>query len=403
MKYGLYGIFGVYNFGCEAIVRGTVKFLEDLDSEAEIFYFSHNYDYDNKVLKDLNLTIIDIKENRLSFFKRCINKICRIFNIEFLYSSVDYRLIVNKCDYMVSIGGDIYTIPKVLRDKSRYTYINNLVEIGKKVLRSNKQILIYGASIGPFGNYDKAVKYYYKNLSKYKLILCREYRTLEYLKSIGINNCYFLPDPAFNAKSIEKSDKKEKKYIGINLSPISIKELYGKISNENIQLFSKIINKIYEEYKIKILLVPHVISQSVDDDDLRFLKQIYNNLDYKTKQNVCFSSHENGFLGTKEELKQCYFVIAARMHCGINAICENIPTLFLSYSDKSKGMCNYIYNTDEWVVDIRNNDFEEELFIKLASMYKQLKQLNTYLINRNEEINSDYTNYLKKVKDDTWK
>lgn len=28
MNIGLYGIYGVYNFGCEAIVRGTVQFIE---------------------------------------------------------------------------------------------------------------------------------------------------------------------------------------------------------------------------------------------------------------------------------------------------------------------------------------------------------------------------------------
>ena len=50
MKIGLYGIYGVYNFGCEAIVRGAVKLIHDLYPSAEIIYFTYNFEYDRNVL-----------------------------------------------------------------------------------------------------------------------------------------------------------------------------------------------------------------------------------------------------------------------------------------------------------------------------------------------------------------
>ena len=57
-------------------------------------------------------------------------------------------------------------------------------------------------------------------------------------------------------------------------------------------------------------------------------------------------------------MRECKIVISARMHCAINAVCENIPTIFLSYSQKSIGMCQYVYGTKEWVVPINNAEIE---------------------------------------------
>ena len=55
-----------------------------------------------------------------------------------------------------SVGGDIYTIPKYLRKRNHYRYVNYLVEFGEYALKRGIKIIIYGASIGPFGKYEKA-------------------------------------------------------------------------------------------------------------------------------------------------------------------------------------------------------------------------------------------------------
>ena len=44
------------------------------------------------------------------------------------------------------------------------------------------------------------------------------------------------------------------------------------------------------------------------------------------------------------------------MHCAINAICESVPTIFLSYSQKSIGMCKYVYGNEKWTINIREMD-----------------------------------------------
>ena len=57
MRIGLYGILGVYNFGCEAIVRGACQLIQRLYPEAQIIYFTYSYDYDKEALQDLRRTV----------------------------------------------------------------------------------------------------------------------------------------------------------------------------------------------------------------------------------------------------------------------------------------------------------------------------------------------------------
>lgn len=47
----LIGIGGVYNYGCEAIVRGTVNILKTIDNRIEVYYASYNYEDDMKSVK----------------------------------------------------------------------------------------------------------------------------------------------------------------------------------------------------------------------------------------------------------------------------------------------------------------------------------------------------------------
>lgn len=51
-------------------------------------------------------------------------------------------------------------------------------------------------------------------------------------------------------------------------------------------------------------------------------------------------------------------VIAARMHCGINAIICGVAAIFLSYSEKSRGMSKLVYGKDVACVPLE--DFNEE-------------------------------------------
>lgn len=389
----IYGIGGIYNYGCEAIVRGTVEYIrKKYGRNAEITYYSRiDSEEEKKLANELKIKLFLIKR-KYNFFQKVILKLIDIFRIPVVpFLNNEFSTVINNSDIIFSVGGDIYTIPKTLRNKKKYRYVNQLVEFGEKALNANKKIIIYGASIGPFGNYAKAINYYTKHFQKVNLIICREQETKEYLSQIGIKeNVEFLPDPAFLVPDIK--EKFERKYIGINLSKLSIYEVYGELSQPVLNNVCNFINNVYSENKLPIMLIPHVYSFNEIDNDYLFLKKVYENLNDEAKQNTILINNKS-FIDTKKYLKQCKVVIAARMHCAVNAITSNIPAIFISYSQKSKGMCKFIYGSEKWCVQL--DEIKNGLERPIKEMINNLETIDQYLIQRNSEIKDLYEDYFK--------
>ena len=386
MKIGLYGILGVYNFGCEAIVRGAVCLIQQVYPDAKILYFSRNYNFDSNALKDLNIEIVPIQSKR-NIFNRGIYRICELFKIEKRPLFFDSNTLIDSVDEIWSIGGDLYTIPESKRNKSKYEYYNSTIDFCNRVVENGKDVVLYGASVGPFGNYTKAVDYYIGCLAKYKIILSREYETLDYLNSFNLKNVAFFPDPAFSVKnSLNYSCEKE--YIGLNFSPLSMIELFGGLSDDNIIKFSNIIESIVDAFGYRILMIPHVVCTNDYDDDYKFQKKILDLVSEKYINMIEIADFSNGFLGIKKQLLKCVFVVSARMHLCLNAISENVPAIFLSYSSKSIGMCKYIYNSDSWLIDLKKLD--KQLIPVMKNMFSQKEEVAKYLNNRNAEIKMEY-------------
>ncbi|RGC40417.1 polysaccharide pyruvyl transferase family protein [Faecalibacterium prausnitzii] len=394
MRIGLYGILGVYNFGCEAIVRGACQLIRRLYPEAQIVYFTYSYDYDKKALQDLNLEIRPI-ELKATFWDKVQHKIKVKLNSERCGFYFDFDSVIGSVDMIFSIGGDIYTIPKFLRAQNAYPYYNSLVEFCDRAIDAGKDVVVYGASVGPFGNYKKAIDYYKKNLSRYKMIICREEESVNYLNSLGLRNTCFFPDPAFQVKAVDRTPL-QPKYIGINLSPLSLKEIYGKHSEETYVNYAKMIDSVFESTHKDILLIPHVISKDEMDDDESFLHKLKILTKPETQQHIHFADWKGGFLGLKPQLKECYLVISARMHCAINAIDENIPAIFLAYSQKSVGMCKYIYGNCDYLIDLKA--IETELIKKVQIVFRNSDNLSAKLELRNKEIEQYYKDNLNNVK-----
>ena len=393
MKIGLYGIYGLYNFGCEAIVRGTYKFAKEIYPDAEIIYYSYNYNNDKEILSDLNITIKPIIQ-RAYFLFRIANKVLELLNINNRILLFAFKEIIEDVDLIISIGGDMYTIPKVVRKNRVYKYYNTLVDFCNTVIENGKDVIIYGASIGPFGNYNKAIDYYRYNLKKYKLIVCREESTIDYLNYLGINNTILLPDPAF---LLTKNYVKETpKYIGINLSPLSLLEMYGEASIISLEKLASVLDAIYEQTGIDLLFIPHVISTQKSDNDLIFLEQLKSYMKPEYQNHVRFANYNRGFEGLKPDISKCFLIVSARMHCAINSVVESIPAIFLSYSQKSVGMCRYVYGSEEWVIGI--DDIEKLLIGKILKMLKGRDEIARYLKIRNNTIKKHYLNDINMVK-----
>lgn len=348
----LIGIAGVYNYGCEAIVRGTVEILKKKEPNSKIIYASSNYEDDKRRLEGCDVEIVR-RPVRKWTLTNIAKKILSRFNIKinYCYDSVS---ILDGIDEVYSIGGDIYTLTV------NGGYPESLPMFGDKCIKRGIKYYLWGCSVGPFTKNKEAEEFYKAHLKKVTRIYTREKESVAYLKSIGIeSNVELIADPAFSVspdvQQVEWTGKIQK--IGLNLSPLSSLYCFSSL-NEALESQIKTIIELLDYYDCSMVLLPHVVTPHKKDDDLAYLTDIYDRLPKEYKSRVELISNDPGFLGIKDELLKCDVVFAARMHCAVNAATAKVPIIFLSYSSKAKGMCEFVYGTTDFVMKLEDFTFD---------------------------------------------
>ena len=400
---GLFGIQGLYNFGCEAIVRGTYRLIREAWPNSSIVLYTYCPREDSAILKDLDIVCKEVPIRRFKLLRRIVNKLLRTVSSGIRLPIWDAKAVAEECNVVFSIGGDIYTIPRFILDQGKEQAYSAIVEFGKTLVKY-RPLVIWGASIGPFGNKDEVKEYYFSHLSDVHRIYCREEMTYRYLeKHIDTSKVLVMPDPAFYVKGEfgvrgETDKNRSKIRIALNLSPLSLNE-YGGSNNDFLEgQVMKGVRDLLTIPNIELVLVPHVVSPfSEKDNDLAFLRSVYNNLsDLRTKEaSVSILEDCNGFINTKRFLKTCDIVIAARMHCAINAITEGIPTIFITYSLKGLGMADYVYGSSRWIISI--DDIGEKLKDAALELLSCKKTVAEQIKKRLKEIEREETRVVESL------
>lgn len=379
---GLYGIKGVYNYGCEAIVRGTEIILRETWPDVTIKYASPRPKDDKKRLIGSNVEIVPRKPCPPLSFSR-LNRM--LSTTTGLYYDNLYRENLNwleDCDMVFSIGGDLYTLPPNYIESKIKPYFNYLIHFGDQVQKRGKNFVIWGASIGPFEKGLKAKKAFINHFKNVDLITSREPKTTSYLKSLGISeNIVNCADPAFVVPSININPiSRGKLCIGINLSPLSLEFAFGEDNpNKMTEYYADLISSLIKDLDAHIILIPHVVCDfDIKDDDLRYLKTIHEKLPEDIKNQVEIIDGDIGFIETKNYLAVCDIVIASRMHCAINSLSLGIPTILIAYSQKAKGMALFVYGNDKWMIPLK--DVNKVTLTKLVRlMLLEKEYINSFL------------------------
>lgn len=410
---GLYGINGVYNYGCEAIVRGTEIILREMWPDIDIKYASPIPKDDKKRLKGCNVKIVQRERYPILSVAGLGKTLAHTIGMPFYpryNEKIDW---INDCDAILSIGGDLYTLPSNYEDRLMLYFLNYiknpskiqinyrkkllgngynpLIHFGDMVINKKKKFIIWGASIGPFEKSTYAKRIFKTHLQNADLITSRESKTTKYLKNLGIvNNVEECADPAFVVSSEQKySFNHDHLVIGLNLSPLSSNQTFHMETIDRLLLKqAKIIEEIITKFHAEVILIPHVVSENIYDDDLRFLKYLKTLINDKFADHVRLIDNDPGFIGVKNILAGCDIVISARMHCAINALEAGIPTIFISYSEKSEGMAYYVYGTPRWVFALKK--FESDNILQLLTlMISEKENIRLFLEKRIRQIKLD--------------
>lgn len=359
MNIYIYGIYGVYNYGCEAIVRSVSSQLTRIYPDSNIIYMSCDFDADKRTLEDCST--VEVKEqlprvserSRKSLIGKGIRFIGRTFGVQketdIFPSKMDW---LDNCDVLVIIGGDVLDVGANVH--SEYNNIN--ICAAKLAKEKGAKVIAWGISIA-YSEFEqnsgakKRMIGFFRNICDCAFI--RDKDSYIYLIENGVSNAHLIPDPAFAfVEENLPSPKSKVQTIGINLSPLSNK--YIKTSLSESELIAKLAIRINEIVKAvgasEVLLIPHVVTEKdKNDDDYSYLMKISNELAH---MNIASDIVKDrlGFIGIRKHLHRCDMIIAARMHCAVNSVSCGIPTIFLSYSPKAIGMAEMIYGHKRFAI-----------------------------------------------------
>ncbi|MEN6535948.1 MAG: polysaccharide pyruvyl transferase family protein [Bryobacteraceae bacterium] len=349
-RFLLYGIGGTYNYGCEAIVRGTERLLHEVWPDAVVRYASSRPNDDARRLQGCNVDIIPRLPLPGLFIRKVVRRLAAHADLEWVPPLEDTRF-AEDCDIVLLIGGDLYTATTDGRQYNR-----SLLRFGEFVHASGRPVVLWGASVGPFERLcvrERFRNHFETNIS---LVTCREPDTVRYMRELNCKvNSVPCADPAFALVSEQSASTSpiRKARIGINLSPLSVLQRGQSSLRASLLQQARVINHLSATLDADIVLIPHVMCDfRAGDDDLRYLESLYAALSVSTRKHTDLLTDDAGFLGRREQLRHCDLVIAARMHCAINAVSAGVPTVFLAYSRKAEGMAEYIYGTRSYLLDL---------------------------------------------------
>lgn len=357
----LYPHGGSGNRGCEAIVRGTKKILDNY----ELGLFS------SEIQQDLDVNLNEICEvrkerkkiNRLSlnYLKAFISY--NLFNDKAAFDKITFSHVIqaSKNSISLSIGGDNYCY-----GDPQYIYLVN-----REMKKNGTKTVLWGCSVEE----EKITSNMKKDLESYNLIVARESITYDSLIKINKNTVLY-PDPAFQLP-VEKlplpKEFKENNTVGINISPMII-------DNENesgvtLKNYIKLIQYIIDYTDMQIALVPHVIWSFNDDrKPLDLLYSMFKESGRVVKLEGYSACKMKGYIS------RCRFFIGARTHSTIAAYSTCVPTLVVGYSVKAKGIAKDIFGTFEnYVIPVQSLKDENDLTIAFKWLLDNESEIKSHL------------------------
>jgi polysaccharide pyruvyl transferase WcaK-like protein len=323
------------NIGCEIILRGTVAFFNRALPGYKINFTIPSYhpESDRKLLSDLdNVTVVPMlrwKRYARGFLSKTgLNK--KFWTPRF--SSSFFR----DADLFISVGGDIYTM-----------FGNTLPRdwIGYENFATKHDIpsLMFGANMERFEILAQEEKEeLVSHLNRFKLIAVRDKGTKDYLEEYNVrHNVQSFPDPTFSLRPVTRFDRKKIKTIGVNFTPIMIRDFGENIVIEYAKLIAELVERGYT-----INLIPHV--HSVDGnagvDDRLSIDKLYERLPQNVKSKVNVYQGDMSLKAISIELQKIDLFIGARMHGCLNSLTLGKAVCFLGYSKKAQTMVDTLKN-----------------------------------------------------------
>lgn len=358
------------NRGCEAIIRSTVKIMREAGIE-NIFVCTFDETHDKEAGLDKIATLIPYPSR--NFFEKAYAYIKRTFFNDWPSGFMPiYKRIFNTVyddTVIFNVGGDTYCIEFP-------PYLSYSLNIAAE--KRNIPTVLWGCNIDGRVLTSEDMK---KDLNRYSYIAARDSNTVENIKKANANsNVLKVCDPAFWLDTVEcelPSGFSENNTLGINLSSLVLKDSDGKknLVRENIK---KLVSWVLENTDMSVCFIPHVCVEGSSNDDFAVMKKIADI--YADNPRVSAVGRDKGCRELKYIISKCRFFTGARTHSTIAAYSTAVPTLVLSYSEKSLGIAEDLFGTsDGFAVRYQSLAAEDDLKdIFVNNIYNREKEIKKY-------------------------
>lgn len=338
---------GSGNHGCEAIVRSTIKIL-DQQGNFKHYLISRAPDEDRQYGIDHLATIIPefspVKKGSFSFLHAYWNQ--KVFHnyeqMDTLANLASFRIPKGQV-ISLSIGGDNYCY-------HGYQLYTRYHQISRKL---GHKTVLWGCSVDPeFLDQEDLLE----DLKSFDRIMVRESLSYQAMERKGLHNIRLFPDPAFTLPCAENPNTlPPKDTIGINISPMALS--YGSAQSQIMENYRYLVGYILKETSFRVALIPHVVWYQNDDRVvLQKLKAEF------PKEDRVFLVDDMDCTQLKAYISKLRFLVCARTHASIAAYSTCVPTLVAGYSVKARGIAKDIFNSEKhYVVPVKEMSRETQL------------------------------------------
>ena len=373
--------------GNMAILIPMLKMLQDEMPGVEIVT---SLQLSKEFCKTHDLTSLDIKSLYLPTLKSGMTSIAdwlRSGLWNFLKDKVglDLKWLVSgkkfeellQSDIILDFSGDTYG------DMAHLTHLVKHSLDLLTFLNLNKPVYIFAQSPGPFSTFFRK-QLARLVLERVTLITCREHISFETLKALPVKPApvfetacpAWLLEPAEPAcvKKISLQEQIplfEKPLVGFNFCGFNVaSELISRDKykeqrpDEELAPLVAVLRYLLDELKVNVVMVPHVYrmnlrGEMVPGPDGKITDQLYNLVikqlpEYKEKLMVVRGTYPVSEI--KAVIGQCDLFVAGRLHAGVAAMSQCIPTILLAYGYKHygfarlAGMEQYVSNNFKGVI-----------------------------------------------------
>lgn len=386
------------NRGCEAIVRSTVSLLNQAFEQAKILVPSDNQARDSAQWPDAAQKGVQFVPAYFPFWSRYWVNLQRL-PFPFLkkagwpFMMPQYiRKTFSQVDAVLSVGGDNYSLD--------YRLPSPLMGLDGWAMDTDKPVVLWGASVGPFEAEPIFVPIIQKHLSRMRLIAVRESVSESYLGgSLGLKNVLRMADPAFTLIPQKTDlqrfwpDPADSGVLGLNFSPLI--ERYRKDQDNLISEIARFITFIVHKRNLSILLVPHV--NELKNNDAAYMQAVLQRTGTMHNRVRMMDAGLNA-AQIKYVIAHCRYFIGARTHSTIAALSSGVPTVSIAYSIKAKGINQDLFGHLDYVLEtpqIRAASLQDKMMLLIA----RENAIQSHLKHKMERVHQDIGAGVRRLKE----